>query len=130
MALWPLAAAVVVVTFGLLTHGGIQADHGLLPGGPFFTAVGPMATFLLTYAPYVSDYSRYLPEDCSATACFGWTFSGVFVSATWCNLLGVLLAVQIGGTDLFLATREVVGWSGSQSSPCWSPPSPSRATTP
>ena len=100
-----LAAAVVVVTFGSLTHGGIQLTTGSFQVGPFFTAVGLMATFLLTYAPYVSDYSRYLPEDCSAKACFGWTFSGVFVSATWCNLLGVLLAVQIGGTDMFLATR-------------------------
>jgi trigonelline permease len=108
-ALWPLAAAVVVVTIGSISHGGIELTGGSFQTGPFFTAVGLMATFLLTYAPYVSDYSRYLPQDTSASACFGWTFSGVFVSATWCNLLGVVLAVQIGGTDMFLATREVVG---------------------
>jgi NCS1 family nucleobase:cation symporter-1 len=108
-ALWPLAAAVVVVTIGSISHGGIKFTGGSFEVGPFFTAVGLMATFLLTYAPYVSDYSRYLPEDSSARACFGWTFGGVFVSATWCNLLGVVLAVQIGGTDMFVATREVVG---------------------
>lgn len=108
-AIWPLAAAVVVVTVGSILHGGVELTAGSFQPGPFFTAVGLMATFLLTYAPYVSDYSRYLPENSSATACFGWTFSGVFVSATWCNLLGVVLAAQIGGTDMFLATREVVG---------------------
>lgn len=108
-ALWPLAVAVVVVTVGSIVHGGIKVSGGSFQVGPFFTAVGLMATFLLTYAPYVSDYSRYLPADTSAKACFGWTFSGVFVSATWCNLLGVVLAVQIGGTDMFLATRQVVG---------------------
>ena len=109
-AIWPLAAAVVVVTIGSISHGGIEVTSGSFKVGPFFTAVGLMATFLLTYAPYVSDYSRYLPKDSSAKACFGWTFSGVFVSATWCNLLGVVLAVQIGGTDMFLATRAVVGF--------------------
>ncbi len=108
-ALWPLAAAVVVVTIGSLFYGGIELTGGSFEVGPFFTAVGLMATFLLTYAPYVSDYSRYLPENSSARACFGWTFGGVFVSATWCNLLGVVLAVQIGGTDMFVATSEVVG---------------------
>lgn len=108
-AIWPLAIAVVVVTIGSISHGGIELSGGSFKVGPFMTAVGLMATFLLTYAPYVSDYSRYLPEDTSAAACFGWTFSGVFVSATWCNLLGVVLAVQIGGTDMFVATRRVVG---------------------
>ena len=108
-AIWPLAAAVVVVTIGSISHSGIELTAGPFQPGPFFTAVGLMATFLLTYAPYVSDYSRYLPVNVSAKSCFGWTFSGVFVSATWCNLLGVVLAAQIGGTDMFLATREVVG---------------------
>lgn len=108
-AIWPLAAAVVVVTIGSVLKGGIQVSSGSFALGPFFSAVGLMATFLLTCARYVSDYSRYLPKGSSASACFGWTFSGVFVSATWCNLLGVVLAAQIGGTDMFLATRRVVG---------------------
>lgn len=108
-ALWPLAAAVVVVTIGSISRGGVEMTAGSFEVGPFFTAVGLMATFLLTYAPYVSDYSRYLPEDTSAGACFGWTFSGVALSSTWCAVLGVVLAVQVGGTDMFLATRDVIG---------------------
>jgi len=108
-ALWPLAAVVVVVTVATLAHGDIDVTTGPFDVGPFFTAVGLMATFLLTYAPYVSDYSRYLPEDSPASACFGWTFGGVFLSATWCNLLGVVLAAQFGGADIFLATRDVLG---------------------
>jgi len=108
-AMWPLAAVVVVVTIGSISHGGVEMAMGSFYIGPFFTAVGLMATFLLTYAPYVSDYSRYLPEDTSASACFGWTFSGVVLSSTWCALLGVVLAAQFGGTDMFLATRNVIG---------------------
>ncbi len=108
-ALWPLAAAVVVVTIGSISRGGVEMTLGSFEVGPFLTAVGLMATFLLTYAPYVSDYSRYLPEDTPASACFGWTFGGVALSSTWCALLGVVLAVQVGGTDMFLATRDVIG---------------------
>lgn len=110
-ALWPLAAVVVIVTVAALVHGGIETGLGPFQPGPFFTAVGFMATFLLTYAPYVSDYSRYLPVDSSATACFGYTFSGVFFSATWANLLGVVLAAQTGGsTDIFSATRDLISF--------------------
>jgi NCS1 family nucleobase:cation symporter-1 len=108
-ALWPLAGAVIVATVASIMRGGLEVTAGPFQSGPFFTAVGLMATFLLTYAPYVSDYSRYLPEDSKASACFGWTFGGVFLSATWCNLLGVVLAVQVGGLDVFAATRDVIG---------------------
>lgn len=108
-ALWPLAVVVVIVTVASLMRGGIDLAAGPFQVGPFFTAVGLMATFLLTYAPYVSDYSRYLPEDTPAGACFGWTFGGVFLSVTWCNLLGVLLAAQFGDTDIFGATADLLG---------------------
>lgn len=111
-ALWPLAAAVVVVSAAAVIRGDIQVSGPGFEVGAFLTAVGIMATFLLTYAPYVSDYSRYLPEDSSASACFGWTFAGIFLSATWSQLLGVILAIQFPGADLFVATREVIGSSG------------------
>jgi purine-cytosine permease-like protein len=109
-ALWPLAGVVVIVTIAALAHGDVSMTLGTFHTGPFFTAVGFMATFLLTYAPYVSDYSRYLPVDSSASACFGWTFAGVFVSATWANLLGVVLAAQTGGTDIFGPTKDLISF--------------------
>lgn len=108
-AMWPLAVVVVIVTLAIIIHGGSGITAGEFKAGPFFTAVGLMATFLLTYAPYVSDYSRYLPVNSSARGCFGWTFAGAFISATWCNLLGVVLALQFTDGDVFASTREVLG---------------------
>jgi NCS1 family nucleobase:cation symporter-1 len=108
-ALWPLAGAVLVVTIAIPIHGDFSISTDGFQTGPFFTAVGLMATFLLTYAPYVSDYSRYLPVDTPARATFGWTFAGIFISATWCQFIGVLLAAQFGAADTFSATRAVIG---------------------
>ena len=50
-AIWPLAAAVVVVTIASVLKGGIQASSGSFAAGPCFSAGGLMATFLLTCAP-------------------------------------------------------------------------------
>ncbi|GAA2007351.1 cytosine permease [Nakamurella flavida] len=109
-ALWPLAVTLVVVTVAAIVgSGGMQVGDNTFSPGPFFTAVGLVATFLLTYAPYVSDYSRYLPADTSASAAFGWTFAGVFVSAIWANVLGVVLSLQFPDGDVFQSVRQLIG---------------------
>ena len=108
-AMWPLAAAVVVASVASLARGGIEFTTAGFEPGPFFSALGVVATFLLTYAPYVSDYSRYLPEDTPARSAFGWTFGGAFLGATWSEVLGVLLAVQVADADIFAAVRSLLG---------------------
>ncbi len=106
---WPLALAVVVVTVASIVHGGLSVTTAGFQAGPFLTAFGLTATFLLTYAPYVSDYSRYLPQDTPATAAFGATFGGAFLGTVWSELVGVLLAAQFVGADIMTAARDVLG---------------------
>ncbi|MFV0428100.1 MAG: purine-cytosine permease family protein [Arachnia sp.] len=108
-AMWPLAVAVVVVTIASLVHGGLVLDPSGFEVGPFLTAFGLVATFLLTYAPYVSDYSRYLPVDTKPSAAFGWTFSGAFLGTTWTMLLGVLLGIQFNPDDTMASISELFG---------------------
>ncbi len=108
-AMWPLAAAVVVATIASLARGGLSFTTSGFAPGPFFSALGVIATFLLTYAPYVSDYSRYLPVDTSARGAFAATFGGAFVGAAWSEVLGVFLAVQVAGSDVFQSVRTLVG---------------------
>lgn len=106
--MWPLAAAVVVTTVASAAHGGVAFTASGFQTGPFFSAVGIVATFLLTYAPYVSDYSRYLPVDTPASAAFGATFGGAFLSTAWSQLLGVFLAVQFASGTTFDAVSGVL----------------------
>jgi NCS1 family nucleobase:cation symporter-1 len=106
---WPLAIAVVVVTIGSLAHGGFDLSMSGFALGPFLTAFGIIATFLLTYAPYVSDYSRYLPYETKAKDAFWWTFGGSFLGTLWTELLGVMLAVQFTPGDTAGAIAEMFG---------------------
>ena len=108
-AAWPLAIAVVIVTIASLVRGGFDLDVSGFAPGPFFTAFGLIATFLLTYAPYVSDYSRYLPADTKASSAFGWTFAGAFLGTTWTELVGVMLAVQFDPNDSMASVSDLFG---------------------
>ncbi|WDL99084.1 purine-cytosine permease family protein [Alicyclobacillus sp. ALC3] len=59
--------------------------------GPFMMAMSICVSWLLTYAPYVADYSRYLPRNTSTKATFGWTYAGGVLGTAWPMLVGVLL---------------------------------------
>lgn len=107
--MWPLAIAVVIVTIASLIHGGLVFDTSGFEVGPFLTAFGIVATFLLTYAPYVSDYSRYLPVDTKPSSAFNWTFWGAFLGTTWTMVLGVLIGIQFNPDDTMASIGELFG---------------------
>jgi NCS1 family nucleobase:cation symporter-1 len=52
-----------------------------------------MATWQMTYAPYVADYSRYLPTDTPLRQTFWYTYLGSVVSSSWMMILGATAAV-------------------------------------
>lgn len=60
-----------------------------------FAGIGVTCTFALSFAPYVADYSRYLPSNVSSKKVFWYTFAGIAVALFAMMLLGALLAVQI-----------------------------------
>ena len=68
----------------------IGPDPGFLIG-PFLLIVAVNAVLLLSYGPYVADYSRYLPKDSSIKATFWYTFSGALISCMWLVLLGAVM---------------------------------------
>jgi NCS1 family nucleobase:cation symporter-1 len=91
-----IVSAVVffILTVVALTHVHLPAGSWRVEsfkGGPFLMGISIAATFLLTYAPYVADYSRYLPRDTSTAATFWWTYLGAVSSSTWMNVIGVVL---------------------------------------
>lgn len=108
-AMWPLALAVVVVTIASLIHGGLVFDVSGFQVGPFLSAFGLVTTFLLTYAPYVSDYSRYLPVDTKPKDTFNWTFWGAFLGTTWTMVLGVFVGIQFDPNDTMASIGQLFG---------------------
>jgi NCS1 family nucleobase:cation symporter-1 len=63
----------------------------------FLTAVTLGAGWQMTYAPYVADYSRYLPSATRRGATFWWTFSGSVLGTQIAMTFGVLVAL-VGGS--------------------------------
>lgn len=82
--------------------------------GPFLFGIGTTAIFQITYAPYVSDYSRYLPEDTSISSTFWYTYLGSAVSGLWMFILGIVIIAQnpsLGTIDLLSnGSAYVGGW--------------------
>jgi NCS1 family nucleobase:cation symporter-1 len=65
------------------------------------------ATWTLTYAPYVADYSRYMPHDTSSTRTFWWSYSGCAIASFWmlgfgCVATAVAANAFNGGSVAFI----------------------------
>jgi purine-cytosine permease-like protein len=75
------------------------------------------AAYNITYAGYVSDYSRYLPRDTASGRVIAWVFAGAVTPAIWLIALGAWLAVRLGATDglvgLQTAGNHVFGHLGT-----------------
>jgi NCS1 family nucleobase:cation symporter-1 len=67
--------------------------------GTVLLAISIFASWQITWAPYVSDYSRYLPESTPAKATFWWTYLGAAVGGSWVMVIGAFAAI-VGGDAL------------------------------
>ncbi|EKN69307.1 putative purine-cytosine permease [Neobacillus bataviensis LMG 21833] len=61
----------------------------------FMLSVSVVATWQISYAPYVADYSRYLPIDTNYSKTFWYTYAGTILGTVWMMVLGVLLTTAI-----------------------------------
>lgn len=105
---------VLVLCFGIFTvyaatHFGTHvpvAQTGWDLKG-FLVLFSVAAGYQISYAVYVSDYSRYLPEDTPAPQVIAWTYVGAAASAIWLMCLGTLLATYLPAPDAIGSLREV-----------------------
>ncbi|TCP24952.1 NCS1 family nucleobase:cation symporter-1 [Scopulibacillus darangshiensis] len=61
----------------------------------FMLSVGITASWQLSFAPYVADYSRYLPIDTSPHKTFWYTYAGTVIGAAWMEIIGVIFALAV-----------------------------------
>ncbi|QTD98606.1 purine-cytosine permease family protein [Streptomyces cyanogenus] len=93
-----------LVIFGIFTVGVAVTLH--YPAGsfdlggfkwtPFLAQFGVVAGYQISWAIYVSDYSRYLPPDVTVRKTFYWTYFGSALGGIWLMVLGALLAAWAG----------------------------------
>ncbi|MFL5776187.1 MAG: purine-cytosine permease family protein [Chloroflexota bacterium] len=92
-----LGAMFVVLTIaiaGQMGAGLSLADQmsGLDQIGAFVLYSTIIASFVLAWALYASDYTRYLPADANGGRIFWWTVLGLSLAAGWIEVLGLLVA--------------------------------------
>ncbi|MBT2468019.1 cytosine permease [Streptomyces sp. ISL-66] len=121
---WLSAPCWLVLTAGILT-GRVTGPAEAAPqaAGAGFTMVAFMvqftatASYNITYAPYVSDYSRYLPRSTRTSHIVGSVFWGAVGSPLWLIPIGAWMAVTLGVSDPLAGIRDagdqVVGGLGS-----------------
>jgi purine-cytosine permease-like protein len=107
----PVIIIMVLVTVGAFASGDVHAQL-FAPGPfrlvPFMTTVALVGGFQLGWAPYVSDYSRYLPATVGTRASFWWTFVPSAVSGIW--VFGVGAVAQAGtGASTPVAAFKAAG---------------------
>ncbi|WEO93541.1 cytosine permease [Streptomyces sp. FXJ1.172] len=93
-----------LVIFGIFTVGVLVTLHypsgsfdlGAFKWTPFLAQFGVVAGYQISWAIYVSDYSRYLPPDVTVRKTFYWTYFGSALGGIWLMVLGTLLAAWAG----------------------------------
>jgi NCS1 family nucleobase:cation symporter-1 len=102
-----LGAVSVVALIQAASYGPVQPAYrgfGLSSGPVLIAVIGLFFMNMLSWAPYVSDYSRYLPRDVS----FGKTFAAIFAGAVGSTTLFAALGAWIT-TLVPIATSNPLG---------------------
>jgi purine-cytosine permease-like protein len=100
--LFVLLPLVAIITIGVFAGqaGHVVSHHvyGFNWTG-FMAQLSAAAAYNITYAGYVSDYSRYLPRDTPRGKLIAYVFAGAATPAIWLIALGAWLAISLGATD-------------------------------
>src|ERR1700759_1352026 len=92
-----------LIIFGILTvavfllpfpAGSVHA--GAFKATPVLLRFGAGAGYQISWAIYVSDYSRYLPPSVGIRRTFAWTYAGSALGGIWLMCLGAALAAWAG----------------------------------
>ncbi len=86
--------------------GGVNPTQSGFNAVAFITQLASAVSFNVTAAPYVSDYSRYLPTRTPRVSIIFNVFLGSASSAIWLIALGAWLATHMGVNDGLLALRQ------------------------
>jgi nucleobase:cation symporter-1, NCS1 family len=96
---WPLLGVMLVLTVAALGDSKLSSGAfalGELKAAAFMTVFVIVAGFQLGWAPYVSDYSRYLPAGVGVRSTFWWTYLPSGLSAIWVFVLGAVMSAAAG----------------------------------
>jgi NCS1 family nucleobase:cation symporter-1 len=84
-------------------------SHGTFTISGFLGGLSTAALWQIAYAPYVSDYSRYLPPGTGSRQAFLASYWGCVLGSLFPMILGALLGVIAAGGDVVSTLTTQVG---------------------
>lgn len=106
IVVFAIVTIVAIVNFNGAPGTATASTAGWV-GTAFLVQFSLAAGYNISYAVYVSDYTRYLPEDVPAPKLISWVYAGAAGSAVWLMSLGALLASNIANADAIGAIKHV-----------------------
>jgi NCS1 family nucleobase:cation symporter-1 len=89
-----LAVFVMLVFFVGLPKAFMTTGTYTLPN--FIGTVSVGALWTLSYAPYVSDYTRYMPKNTGVVPSFWATYAGTVLGSIFPEILGAMIGLIVG----------------------------------
>jgi nucleobase:cation symporter-1, NCS1 family len=97
---WLSVPVFLAILIKLLTILPSHLPAGHNSFGSILLAISVFVAWQVTWAPYVSDYSRYMPDNTSSWKVFNYTYIGSVVGASLVMIIGAIAAVvAIGAVD-------------------------------
>ena len=94
---WLSLGVFLAILGKLLTVLPSHLPAGDNSAGNILLAISVFVAWQVTWAPYVSDYSRYMPENTPAGKTFAYTYVGSVAGASLCMCIGAVAAVAAKG---------------------------------
>ncbi|WP_018297345.1 purine-cytosine permease family protein [Corynebacterium lubricantis] len=113
-----IATVVLTILFAIITVlalSKIEFSSAPLGGGEqgglpeWITFAGFFFIYVMTWTPFASDFSRYLPRKTSHAKIVGFTTGGSFLSLLWLGSIGVLVSSFAGDLGAVEALAELTG---------------------
>ncbi|HKU29800.1 MAG TPA: cytosine permease [Arthrobacter sp.] len=103
----------------LLVHGlpSTFLDQGNFNWAGFMGTISVSALWQLAYAPYVSDYSRYMPQGTGSAPAFWASYSGCVLGTLSPMILGALVGTLAVAFGHDAASVDIVGSIGAMLQP-------------
>jgi NCS1 family nucleobase:cation symporter-1 len=102
-----LLAFVWIMLVHGLPAGFLQRGSFSFPG--LMGAISIAALWQIAYAPYVSDYSRYMPADTGPVAAFWASYLGCSIGSILPMILGAMVGGCIAGEDITAGLAMMTG---------------------
>ena len=113
-----LGVLFAIATVIALTHGSTIGAWHPKPAGstlaPFAIVLAVSFSYIMSWSPYASDYSRYLPEITSRSYIAIYVFIGAVVASFLTEVVGVLVAIIAPGASTPIeALKTAMGGFGA-----------------